>query len=237
MGYAWSLLRPLLMFLILYFVFVDFLKVGKGIAHYPIYLLLGMVIWNFFTEMTSQSLTSIVGRGSLIRKIRIPRWLIILSVSISAAINLFLNLIVVLVFLLFNHVPLGMSVLWLPLILLEVYLFALGISLFLSAGYVKFRDLSYIWDVIIQAGFYVTPIIYPLSRIPIHSVQKLIMLNPMAQSVQEARYNVVGHSAATTSSVFGGGRDQFVPYLIVVIVFIGGVIYFRKRSRYFAEEI
>src|SRR5881394_2372508 len=98
LGYAWSLLRPLLLFLILYIVFVKFLKLGKGIPHYPVSLLLGIVIWNFFSEMTSQSLTSIVGRGDLIRKIRIPRWIIVLSSSISALISLGLNLVVVVLF-------------------------------------------------------------------------------------------------------------------------------------------
>src|SRR5437868_9116547 len=128
LGYAWSLLRPLLLFLILYVVFVRFLKFGAGIPHFPVYLLLGIVIWNFFNEMTVQSLGSIVGRGDLIRKIRIPRWIIVLFSSISALINLFLNLIVVVVFILITHVDLLHTALWLPLILLEVYIFALGLS-------------------------------------------------------------------------------------------------------------
>src|SRR5260370_40168540 len=104
LGYAWSLLRPLLIFVILYVVFVKFLKLGNGVPHYPIYLLLGIIIWNFFNEMTVQSLGSIVGRGDLIRKIRIPRWMIVFSSSISALINLGLNLIVVGVFMVINHV-------------------------------------------------------------------------------------------------------------------------------------
>src|ERR1700693_6306796 len=97
LGYAWSLLRPLLIFLILYIVFVKFLKLGTGVPHYPVYLLLGIVFWNFFYEMTMQSLTSIVGRGDLIRKIRIPRWIIVVSSSVSALINFLLNLFVVVI--------------------------------------------------------------------------------------------------------------------------------------------
>jgi ABC-2 type transport system permease protein len=128
LGYAWSLLRPLLLFIILYLVFVKFLKIGNGVPHFPVYLLLGIVIWNFFNEMTVQSLGSIVGRGDLIRKIRIPRWIIVFSSSISALINLFLNLLVVVFFLFLNHVDLLRTTLWLPLILLEVYIFALGLS-------------------------------------------------------------------------------------------------------------
>src|ERR1700684_2181480 len=153
LGYAWSLLRPLLLFIILYLVFVKFLKLGNGVPHYPVYLLLGIVLWNFFLEMTMQSLGSIVGRGDLIRKIRIPRWIIVLSSSISALINLLLNLLVIIVFMFVNHVDLLRTTLWLPLILLEVYVFALGLSLFLSAAFVKYRDVNYIWEVIMQAGF------------------------------------------------------------------------------------
>src|SRR5580693_6536915 len=142
LGYAWSLLRPLLIFVILYVVFVKFLKLGTGVPHYPVYLLLGIVLWNFFVEMTMQSLGSIVGRGDLIRKIRIPRWIIVLSSSISALINLFLNLLVVAIFMALNHVALSGTIIWLPLIFLEVYFLALGISLFLSAAFVRFRDIS-----------------------------------------------------------------------------------------------
>ena len=165
LGYAWSLLRPLLLFVILYVVFVRFLKLGTGVPHYPVYLLSGIVMWNFFVEMTTQSLGSIVGRGDLIRKIRIPRWIIVFSSSISALINLGLNLIVVAMFMVINHVGIQHAIIYVPLFLLEIYLFALGISLFLAALFVKFRDIGYIWEVVLQAGFYLTPILYPLSKI------------------------------------------------------------------------
>src|SRR5579872_6919323 len=125
LGYAWSLLRPLLLFVILYVVFVKFLKLGNGIPHYPVYLLLGIVVWNFLVEMTMQSLGSIVARGDLIRKIRILRWIIIFSTSLSAVINLILNLVVIAIFMIVGHVDLFKTALWLPLVLLEVYLLAL----------------------------------------------------------------------------------------------------------------
>jgi ABC-2 type transport system permease protein len=237
LGYAWSLLRPLLLFVILYVVFVKFLKLGNGIPHYPVYLLLGIVLWNFFNEMTMQSLGSIVGRGDLIRKIRIPRWIVVLSSSISALINLLLNLVVILVFMFLNHVDLLQTGLWFPLILIEIYLFALGLSLFLSAAFVKFRDISYIWEVILQAGFYLTPILYPLSRITNLTFQKLILLNPMAQSVQDARYSLITHQTLTAHRVFAGGLYECVPFVIVLVVLAIGVTYFKKQSKYFAENI
>ncbi len=239
LGYAWSLLRPLLLFIILYVVFVKFLKLGDDIPHFPAYLLLGIVIWNFFNEMTVQSLGSIVGRGDLIRKIRIPRWIIVLSSSLSALINLILNLAVVTLFLYLNDVDLLRTALWLPLILLEVYLFALGLSLFLAAAFVKYRDVGYIWEVVLQAGFYLTPILYPLALITNIAFQKLIILNPMAQSIQDARYAVVSHDEKilTASRIFDGGWFQYIPFVIVALVLIGGIMYFRKESKYFAENI
>ena len=237
LGYAWSLLRPLLIFVILYIVFVKFLKLGSGIPHFPVYLLLGIVIWNFFVELTTQGLTSIVSRGDLIRKISIPRWIIILSSSFSAVINLLLNLIVIAVFMVINHVSVGWSMLWAPIILLEVYIFGLGLSFFLSAAFVKFRDLSYIWEVLLQAGFYLTPILYPLSRITNITFQKIIMLNPMAQSIQAARYVMVTNQTIIGKNLYNGGLFQYIHFLIVIVVFIFGVIYFKKSSKFFAENI
>lgn len=237
LGYAWSLLRPLLLFVILYVVFVKFLKFGAGVPHFPVYLLLGIVIWNFFNEMTVQSLGSIVGRGDLIRKIRIPRWIIVLSSSISALINLFLNLLVIAVFMAVNHVDVMRTILWLPLILAEVYLFSLGLSFYLAAAFVKFRDINYIWEVILQAGFYLTPILYPLSRIPNLTFQKLLLINPLGQAIQDARYSAITHAATTTHSIFQGGWYQFIPFIIVALVLIIGLGYFRRESKYFAENI
>lgn len=245
LGYAWSLLRPLLLFIILYIVFVKILKAGGGIPHFPVYLLLGIVLWNFFTEMTQQSLTSIVGRGDLIRKIRIPRWMIVFSSSISAVINLGLNLIVVAIFMIINGVGLQSTIIFFPLTLLEVYIFALGLSLFLAAAFVKFRDLSYIWEVILQAGFYLTPILYSLSIIPAigslssQTLQKILLLNPIAQSIQDARYELVTHDklVITTSRIYGGGWGALVPFGIVIFVMIGGLAYFKSRADSFAEDI
>lgn len=237
LGYAWSLLRPLLLFVILYVVFVRFLRVGAEVPHFPVYLLLGIVIWNFFSEMTSQSLSSIVARGDLIRKLNIPRWVIVLSSSISAVINLLLNLFVVLLFLIINHVDLLKTSLLLPLILLEIYLLALGVSLFLSAAFVKYRDVGYIWEVVLQAGFYLTPILYPLALITNATLQKLIMLNPVAQGIQDARYSVITHQTRTAYSVFDGGWYTLIPFFIVAVTFLGGVMYFKRESKSFAENV
>ena len=239
LGYAWSLLRPLFMFAILYIVFVRVFPLGKGIPHYPVYLFTGIVLWNFFLEMTVQSLGSIVGRGDLIRKIRIPRWIIVFSSSISALINLGLNLLVLAVFMFLNHVDLMRTILLAPLLLAELYLFALGVSLFLAALFVKFRDVSYIWDVLLQAGFYLTPILYPLSKVNNLLFEKLILLNPVAQVMQDMRYAIVSHAEAVTTigGIFDGGWYRLIPFGIVVAVLGLGLLYFKSQARDFAENI
>jgi ABC-2 type transport system permease protein len=237
LGYAWSLLRPLLMFLVLYIVFAKFLRLGDAIPNFPIYLLLGIVIWQFFADMTNQSLSAIVMRGDLIQKIRIPRWLIIVSTSIGAFINLGLNLTVVLIFILFSGMDLLVTSLWLPVLLLEVYILGLGLSLILATAFVKYRDISYVWEVIIQAGFYATPILYPLSLITNETFQKLLLMNPMAQTIQDARYAVVTYDTLTITQVFGSGLMRILPVSICLIFLIVGVLYFRREAKNFAENL
>ena len=237
LGYSWSLLKPLMLFAVLYVVFVKFLRIGGDVPHFPIYLLLGIVLWNFFAEMTSTSLGSIVGRGDLIRKIRIPRWIIILSSSISALISLSLNLLVVLVFMIFSKTDLLLTSFWLPLILIEIYFFALGISLFLAAMFVKYRDISHIWEVILQAGFYATPILYPLSLITNETFQKLLLINPMAQAIQDARYSLVTHETLNIERVFGSGNIRFLIIGAVLLIFVSGATYFKKEAQHFAENL
>lgn len=237
LGYTWSLLRPLFMFLIVYIVFAKFLRVGDAVPHYPIYLLLGIVLWQFFADMTSQSLGSVVERGDLIRKIRIPRWMIVISSSVSALINLGLNLIVVAVFMILNKVTIGVSAVWFPISLIEIYILGLGVSLILATAFVKYRDVSFIWEVFLQAGFYVTPILYPLTVITSISIQRLMLLNPMAQAIQDARNVLVTDQTITVAEAWGSSWARLIPVVISLIILIIGVLYFKKEAKYFAENL
>ncbi len=237
MGYAWSLLRPLFLFAILYLVFTKFIPLGKNIPHYPVYLLFGIVLWQFFADMTNQSLGSIVARGDLIRKISIPRWMIVLTSSFSAVINLGLNLIIIVVLMVINQVPLSMNILLAPIFLLEIYFVGLGLSLFLSASFVKYRDVSFIWEVIMQAGFYLTPIIYPMSVINNITIRKLLLLNPIAQAIQDSRYTAITDETTTITSAWGSRIMYIIPISVSVGVLIFGIFYFRKKSPTFAEDL
>jgi ABC-2 type transport system permease protein len=238
LGYAWSLLKPLFLFAIMYVVFGVLVKLGS-IEHYAVYLLFGIVLWTFFAEATNQGMASIVGRGDLLRKISFPKYIIVLSTTISALINLTLNLVIVAILMVVNGVDLHFSALMLPIYIVELYVFALGLAFFLSALHVKYRDTSHIWEIIMQAAFYATPIIYPLSIVVQKSkiAAELLLLNPVAQAIQDARYSLITHETITAFGLFSNKLLMLVPYLVVVTVFVGGVLYFRHNSKYFAENI
>jgi ABC-2 type transport system permease protein len=240
LGYLWSLLRPLSLFLILYVVFVMFFHVDYGVKGSAVYLLLGIVIWNYFGEVTNIGATSIVSRGDLLRKINFPKYVIVLAGSFTALINLLINLFVVFCFSLISHVHLGLTLLFLPSLLVELFLIALSIAFILAALFVKLRDINYIWEVIMQAAFYGTPIVYSLKQpFFLHHplTQKLLLLNPVAQMVQDARAAVFGGKIPTIATAYGNAWFRLIPIGMVLLISLFAAQFFRKRSKYFAEEI
>lgn len=239
LGYVWSVLKPLLLFAILYIVFDKFLRLGKNIEHFPVYLLLGVVLWSFFTEATNNGLRSIISRGSLIRKINFPKYIIVISGTISSLINLAINLVVILVFMAINHVPLTYESLLIFPLILELYVFALGVAFFLAALNVKFRDVGYLWDIFLQAAFYATPIIYPIQLVLDQSkvAAELILLNPVAQVIQDARHFVVTDGTIRGVDLFQTSLIWTIPFLIVLFSIGLAAYYFRKSSKNFAELV
>ncbi len=243
LGMAWSVLKPLMLFAVMYVVFVRFLRFGAGIPHFAVSLLLAQTLWAFFQEATSQGMQAIVGRGDLLRKLKFPKYIVVVSSTVSALINLVISLFVVLIFMIVNGVEFRPIILLFPFVIMELYLFSLGVALLLSTLFVRFRDIGHIWDVIMQAWFYATPIIYPLTQlinVGWLSIAKLVlMLNPIAQIIQDARYLVVTTQTETIWGLVGQRCWLFklVPLLIVVVVLLIGVTVFRRRSPYFAEEL
>ena len=241
LGYIWSLLKPLMLFAIMFVVFVHFLRFGAGIPHFAVSLLLGLVLWTFFTEATTQGMQAIVGRGDLIRKINFPKYIIIISATISALINLVLNLIVVSIFMVFDGVHFSWTLLLFPITLLIIYAFSLGLAFFLATAYVKYRDIAHLWEVFLQGLFYASPIIYPLQMVMTMSgtlAAQLLMLSPIAALFQLARAQVVGHdNVITADQLFSNPIYIALPYVIVVLVLICAAIYFKKNQKYFAERV
>lgn len=240
LGYLWSLLKPLMLFAIMYTVFVHFLRFGAGLDHFAVSLLLGLVLWSFFTEATGQGMQAIVGRGDLIRKINFPKYIIVISATISALINLVLNLIVVFVFMIFDGVDFKWSALWFPVSVIELYVFALAVAFFLSAAYVKYRDIGHIWEVILQSVFYATPILYPLQMVMQFNLMaaQILMLSPIAVMLQDARHNLVSQSSTVVNSqIISEPILLALPHVIVALTVLLAVYYFKKNQRYFAENV
>lgn len=239
LGFLWSLLKPLLMFAILYFVFGHLLKIGSSIEHYAVYLLLGIVLWNFFAEATSQGLSAIVARGDLIRKINFPKYIIVVSGTISALINMAISMVVIFVFMAINGVNLLITAPLVIIPIISLYILALAIAFFLAAANVKYRDVGHIWDIVIQAAFYATPVLYPISIVLAqnHLIAVILMLSPVAQAIQDARYLLITPQTTTTVSLFDNWLILLVPYGITLTLIITASIYFKKSSKNFAENV
>jgi ABC-2 type transport system permease protein len=161
----------------------------------------------------------------------------VISSSLSAVISLLLNVIVIAIFMVLNHVAVSLGDLWFPLVILELYVFGIGIAFFLSAAFVKYRDVTYIWEVTCQALFYLTPLLYPVAKLHWPIVREILFSSPLSQTVQSARYAIVTHQTYTINQAFHSFWPRLIPFAILIMVFIVGISYFRKKSRTFAEDI
>ena len=243
LGILWSVLKPLLLFAVMYTVFVRFLKFTDGTPQYPIVLLLGISLWSFFSEATNVGMNSIVGRGDILRKINFPKYIIVLSAMMGSLISLSINLIVVIAFAFFSGIDFTSLVLLVPLNILQLFVLAFGLALFLSTLYVKFRDIGHIWEVVLQILFYSMPIIYPITLVANVQIlgfkaQELMMLNPVAQSIQDVRHNLVSPTTVpTTWTIIDNIWLASLPVVITVVIAVLGARYFSRNSKKFAEML
>lgn len=189
-GYLWSILKPLLLFVILYVVFVRVMKFGANVPHFAVGLLLAITLWNFFGEAAGMGMQAIVSHGDLLRKLNFSKSIIIASVICNALINLLITLAVVIIFSIINGVHYDWHVILVVPLLIELIVLAFGVALLLATAFVRFRDIGPIWEVFMQAFFYGTPVIYPITQFSDHhlSIARLLMLNPMAQIIQDMRF-------------------------------------------------
>lgn len=246
LGVAWSVLKPLMLFCVMYVVFVRFLKFTDGTPTFPLVLLLGISLWNFFSEASLTGLNAIVGRGDLLRKVEFPKYIIVVSSTIGSLISLLINLCVVIVFCIFSSdIVFTWRVLLLPLNLLEFFVLALGFAFILTTINVYFRDIQHIWEVIQQALFYATPIIYPLSMVETQLgseygplIEKIMLLNPVAQVIQDIRHNLIApETTPTVWTLYESPVFKLVPIVLCILIFLFGVFIFKKHENEFAEVL
>lgn len=239
LGYLWSLIRPLMLFGVLLFVFTQVFRVGSDkVEHYPVFLLLGIVLFTFFQESTQNAVTSVVSQEGVVRKTQFPRLVIPLSTVITGALNFVLNLVVVFAFALAYGVEPVWTWLLFPFALALLFVFTATIGMALSVLYVRFRDVAIIWTVVAQVLFYATPILYPVDFKPDGDFERLLMVNPLAVIFEQVRIWILAEPNAPTIVEAAGGWAGLIP---ATAIFLGvcafGVWVFKREAPRVAEEL
>jgi ABC-2 type transport system permease protein len=239
LGWMWGLVRPLLLFGVLYAVFSQIVRVGKGVEFYPVVLLTGIMLYFYFQEATTRSVDCVVDREQVVRKIHFPRMVIPLAVTLTATFNLLMSFIAIFVFMALSGVSVEWSWLELPFLLALLFLFSYGVSMLLSALFVPFRDVRPIWEVVTQALFYATPILYPIELLADRSktLAHIAMCNPLAAIIQQVRHAVIDHSAPSAADAIGGAVYLLIPLGILIGVFVLGLWVFNRLAPTIAEEL
>ena len=223
LGYFWSLLKPAIIFSIMYFIFVDLFKIQDGTQFYGMQVLLGIVVWTFFAECTSSAMQAIASNGGLIRKAYFPRSILVIAASLSSLFTFVINLLIVFVIALGLHqIDISLRIIVVLPLLLELYLLALGISLFLAALFVQYHDVSHLWEVLMQLLFYASGVMFSLTYVlqrlhlalevgstkpqPPHLlwIVQVMAANPIMQNIEDLRHALLTPQAPWTELVVTG---------------------------------
>jgi ABC-2 type transport system permease protein len=239
LGYLWTLLRPLMLFGVLYLVFTHIVRFGDAVPHYPVMLLAAIVVFNFFAEATSGGLGSLVVRENLLRKVSFPRAAVPISVSMTSAANLGLGIIVVFGFAIVDGVTPSLSWFGFLACVAAAVALATATAVLLSVLYVQFRDAQPIWEVALQLLFWGTPIIYTIEATDslADGVGTAMMCNPLAVVIQQGRHWLSESSTMSAGEAIGSTALLLVPLAISVLVVVASVLLFRKKAPRIAEEL
>ena len=236
LGYLWSLMRPLMFFGVLYVVFSQIVNFGDDIPNYPMMLLMNIVLFSFFQDVTERSVTAVVDSEALVRKMHFPRLVIPLAVVMTGLLNLVLNLLAVAIF----FVAYGLDPQWtwllFPVVLLPLVVFTAAAAMLLSALYVRFRDVAPIWSVATTALFYGTPVLYAIDVVP-ESAQRYLLFNPLADLLELARLWVIDPGASGPADAIGGAAWLLVPIAIFVGVCVAAWFTFEHEAPIVAERL
>jgi ABC-2 type transport system permease protein len=236
LGYVWQLARPLCMFGVLYVVFVPILHQGDDVPFYASALLTGIMLYQFFGDATGGAVQSVLNHENLVRKIHFPRLVIPMSVVVTGALNLAVNSIAVGVFIALQGVPVRVN--WLAAIpaLVLLFVFVTGLAMLLSSLFVRYRDVQPIWDVVLQAAFYATPILYTIEMVP-QSARKFLMASPLSSVIQQIRHSVFDPHTPSAAAALGGSVYLLVPILISLGTFALGFYVFNRSAPAVAEDL
>ncbi|MDQ3823145.1 MAG: ABC transporter permease [Actinomycetota bacterium] len=236
LGYVWSLAKPLSYFGVLWLVFGRLFD--TGIERFPLYLLLGIVLYLFFVDACGMALTSIVYRGPLLRRLAFPPIVIPVSVTVTGAITFFVNAAAAAVFVGVSGASPGLDWLLLVPLVLELYVFIVGIGLILAALFVRLRDIGPLWELAAQILIFATPVMYPITLLP-DWAQRVAFVNPLVQVMQDVRHVVLGDATSVpiASDILGGSFGHVVPIAVALAVLAVGLAVFRREAPRFAELV
>lgn len=231
LGYLWALLKPLLMFLVLNFVFSSlFNPKNTGAEYYSLQLITSLMMFNFFAEGTNAGMASLLSKSQLVTKIYVPRWTIIIASTINAGMIYLMNLIVIVGFFMWKQYMPSIEAISLFFIFsLLIYILIVAFSFFTAPLYVRFRDLLMIWEVLLMIMLYASPIIYPLTLLPME-VQQIILVNPMAFIIHFTKESLISNHFPDAWQLIG-----FI--VIVISAFIASLFSYKKFSATVAEHI
>lgn len=227
LGFAWTLLYPVAMFLVLYAIFSKWL--GARVENFPSYLLVGIVLWSFFTTATTNALSIITRKAELVKNLNFPKEILVISSIFSIFISFIIELGILLIFLIFLGIEYSLNIFYLPLIIFIELIFILGISFFLAPLHAYYRDIERIWAILVMLGFFLTPIFYPLSIIA-ETKQKVMLFNPMLHIITSSRDCLLYQKAPDL--IFLG------LVLLFSLILLGlGYFIFKKMEDKFAEVV
>jgi ABC-2 type transport system permease protein len=238
LGYAWSVIKPLSLFSVMYLIFGRVFKLGAISEFYAVSLLMGIVLFSFFGDATTQGMVSLVHRESLLRRMRFPRILIPTAATLTAAMTFGVNVLIVIAFIVWKQIVPQLDWFLIVPLLIELYVFILGTALILGTLFISLRDMGQVWELGSQLLFYASPVIYPLSLLPLWA-EKLVFLNPFTQILQDVRslvfYEDVASNRVTAADAIGE-YGRLIPVGIALAIFILGVALFKRYEPWFAER-
>ena len=240
LGYIWSILKPLALFTMMYLVFGHIFRLTSISHYYPVSLLLGIVLHTFFADATSITMSSLVARESLLRKISFPRIVIPISATLTAAMTFSINCLVIVAFIAWNKVTPRLDWLLVVPLLIELYLYILGVSLILATLFVRLRDIGQVWELCLQLLFYASPVIYPIGFLPSWARQ-IAFINPFTQILQDIRnivlYADLRPNRITAEEALHAAGGRLVPIAIALVVCLGGYYFFKREEPWLAERV
>ena len=228
LGFLWALLKPILIFLILNFVFSNIF--GRGDPYFSVRLLLGIVLWNFFAEGTMMGMISLHSKAAIITKVKFPLWIVVVASIANIMLTFLINLGIFSVFLIIaKGIPSLTQVAVFLYYVVLITMVIMSFSFITSTLFIKLRDLNQVWEVLLIAGFYACPIIYPISVIP-RNVQWVIFLNPMTFVIQYSKLVLI-------EGKFQNLTLHIIYTLIVVAVFLFGIWVFSRNAKKVPEHL